>query len=89
MLLNETAQFRYEGEESAIATCKTLHELLQAFWVLTEHVASADESPHQVRISVATAQTLVLILDDAVATVGALENRYRMSLQKRSILSRF
>eukprot|EP00439_Symbiodinium_sp_Y106_P037798 s4218_g4.t1 len=37
----------YEGEESAIKTCKSLH----------------------VRISVATAQTLVLILDDAVATV--------------------
>ncbi|CAE7948377.1 PH1 [Symbiodinium sp. KB8] len=37
----------YEGEESAIKTCKNLH----------------------VRISVATAQTLVLILDDAVATV--------------------
>ncbi|CAE7833712.1 PH1 [Symbiodinium necroappetens] len=43
----DTAAEWYEGEESAIKTCKNLH----------------------VRISVATAQTLVLILDDAVATV--------------------
>ena len=72
--------FRYEGEESAIKTCKNLHVLPQASAITTHtrtHTYYLFCKPTgmcncKVRISVATAQTLVLILDDAVATVGSL-----------------